>query len=115
MAAPKTQSNNFISATAVAIFTAASGKRYRIKEMEFHNIHTSSIELRLWLAPNNSGSVRTVADDDRYQALKIQVPSGETVYISVGWTLDSANDVVLAKAGTADKISSRIHYIEEDL
>lgn len=114
MASPKTQSSNFIGTTASAIFTAAN-KRYRIKEIEIHNVHTSSIELRLWLAPNDSGNVRTVADDDRYQALKIQAPSGETIYISVGWTLDSANDTIQAKAGTADKVSARIHYIEEDI
>lgn len=113
MATPKTQSNSFMSASAASIFTAVSGKRYRIKEIELHNIHTSSIEVRLWLAPNDAGNVRTVANDDRYQSLKIQVPSGETIYIGVGWTLDSANDSIQAKAGTADKVSSRVHYIEE--
>lgn len=113
MATPKTQSNSFISASTASIFTAAASKRYRIKEIELHNIHTSSIEVRLWLAPNDAGNVRTVANDDHYQALKIQVPSGETIYIGVGWTLDATNDTIQSKAGTADKVSSRIHYIEE--
>ena len=115
MAVPKTQSNNFIGTSAAAIFTAASARRYRIKEIELHNINSSAIEVRLWLAPNDAGNVRTIANDDRYQALKIQAPAGETIYISLGWTIDSANDTIQAKAGTADKISSRIHYIEEDI
>ena len=109
----KTVSTAFLSTSVSAVLTVSSGKRYCIKEIELHNTGSASIELRLWLAPNDSGSVRTVANDDRYQALKIQVPAGETIYIAVNWTLDSTNDSIQAKAGTADKISSRIHYVEE--
>lgn len=109
----KTISTAFLAASVSAVLTVSSRKRCCIKEIELHNTGSASVELRLWLASNDNGSVRTVANDDRYQALKIQVPAGETIYISVNWTLDSANDSIQAKAGTADKISSRIHYVEE--
>jgi len=112
---PKTLVNGFIGNTAAAIFTAAASKRYRIKEVELHNIDTAAIVVRVWLAPNDSGNARSVSDDDQYQVLKISVPGGETVYISVGWAVEAANDTIQAKAATASKVSSKVHYIEETL
>lgn len=113
MATPKTISNDFLGTSAAAIFTAAADKRYRIKELEFHNTDSSSIQIRVWLAPNDAGSVRTVSDDNRYQKIKINVPAGETVYFGVGWAMESQNDTIQAKGATASKVSSSVHYIEE--
>ena len=113
MATPKTVSSDFLGISATSIFTVAAGKRCRIKELEFHNIDTSAVQIRIWLAPNDSGSVRTVADDDRYQRIKVNIPAGETLYFELGWSMEDENDTIQAKAATASKISSSIHYIEE--
>jgi hypothetical protein len=113
MAIPKSLSIDFLGTSASAVFTAASGYRYRVKELEFHNIDASAVQLQVWLAPNDSGSVRTVADNDRYQKIKINVPAGETVYFAIGWTLDNENDTIQMKAASASKISAVVHYIEE--
>lgn len=113
MATPKTASSDFLGTSAAAILTASANKRYRVKELELHNTDSGAVQVRVWLAPSNSGGVRTVADDDRYQRLKINVPAGETLYFSLGWSMEAENDTLQAKASAASKVSMSIHYIEE--
>jgi hypothetical protein len=113
MATPKTISSDFLSTSAASVLTAAANKRYRIKELEFHNTDSSAIQTRVWLAPNNAGNLRTVSDDDRYQKIRINVPAGESLYFGLGWTIDAENDSIQARAATGSKVTVSIHYIEE--
>jgi len=110
---PKTLEFDFLGTSIGAVLTNPASTKSKIKTIDFFNIHTSPVTVTIWCAPADSGSVRTVSANDRYQRAVIVVLAGNSVGIEADWILSATNDCIKMKADVADKVSGVINYIEE--
>ena len=110
----KTTGSVFLSDYAQIIFTNELDHKSRIKGLELHVIDNTPVNIAVWRVPANGGSPGTVAGDDVNQRIKMATSSdgGDTVWISLGWTLENENDTIQAEAGVADKVSASVDYVD---
>ena len=108
----KSTDAGFIGTSVSTILTRGASNDLVVKQIRLTNQDTSNIVTRVWIAPNDGGAVRTVADDDQYE-VSLSVPLGDSVWFPVNQRLESQNDTVQVKAATASKVSVVVSYIEE--
>lgn len=101
-----------VTTSATAFLTRGASNDLVVKEIRLSNTSASDVVVRIWIAPNDSGAVRTVADDDQYE-VKVTVPADDTVYVPFNDKLDAQNDTVQMKAATTGVVNAAVAYIEE--
>jgi hypothetical protein len=96
----------FITNSATAFITNATGHTTKVENIHLHNTDASARTVTIWRAPNNGGSVRTVAANDAYQREVIVVNAADSVQLAgLGWILTANNDTIQALADTTNKVS----------
>ena len=101
-----------ITDSASAFLTRGASNDLIAKLARLHNTSASAVTVRLWVAENDGGSVRTVATDDQYQIAELSVPAGDTVYVPLDDKLTAQNDTIQALASTTNVVNIVVSYIE---
>lgn len=102
-----------VTDSATAFLTRGASNDLIAKLVRLHNTDESAITVNVWVAANDGGSARSVADDDAYQAAKVSVDPDDTVYVALDDKLTAENDTVQLMAGTTNKVNAVVTYIEE--
>ncbi len=103
-----------ITDSATAFLTRGASNDLVVKYVRLSNTSDSAVTVQIWVAPNDTGSVRTVGDDDEYQMGELSVPANDTVYVPLDDKLTAENDTIQAKAATTNVVNIVVTYIEEN-
>ena len=95
-----------IADSAAAVYTNPASTTSYAVSMKLHNTNTTAESVKIWLVPDNAGSVGTAADANEIWADDLAAnESLELDWGKIGLVLSDTNDTIQMETDTASKVT----------